>query len=149
MFLNRIFIAGSGVSLLFMLVVACLNMILRPLYLPIKGSYELIGISGALTAALILVQSQLESVHITVDIVSSRYPKKLRKIIGKISSLLGTALFAFLGVELILLSIHFFRMGEKTETLRLILYPFVFVVGISSGLMSIAFLVKIFDEKRG
>src|SRR3989304_1530446 len=91
--LNRWFIWIGGAALLAMIGIACANMLLRPLGAPLKGAYELVGFVGALTIAFALGYTQISHSHISVDILSTRYSKRTRKIMDAISSILCILFF--------------------------------------------------------
>src|SRR4030042_6742077 len=151
--LNKWFIWVGGVSLLTLAGIACANMLLRPLGAPLKGAYELGGVLGALTGAFALGYTQISHSHISVDILSTRYSKRTRKITDAISSILCTLFFLLVAWQTIVFGNAIWKRGETSETLRIIYHPFVYVVALCCALLAftllVAFLKLLTPTKRG
>ena len=128
--LNKCFLWVGGAALLLMIGIACLNMGLRPLGIPLKGSYELVGFMGALTVALALGYAQITGAHIAVDILATRYSKKMLRIMNAISSLLSMFFFILVAWQTAVLATTIWERGETSETLRIIFHPFIYLVAI-------------------
>ena len=92
--ITTLFKVVGGVSLVIMTAIACLNMCMRLLGKPLAPAYELVSYLGAVTVALPLGYAQLKKSHITVDILSTRFPAGLRKIITGISLVISSAFFS-------------------------------------------------------
>jgi TRAP-type C4-dicarboxylate transport system permease small subunit len=151
--LNKWFIWVGGVSLLTLTGIACANMLLRPLGTPLKGAYELVGFFGALTVAFALGYTQISHSHICVDVLSTRYSKRTRKITDAISSILCILFFLLVAWQTIVFGNAIWRRGETSETLRIIYYPFVYVVAICCVLLVFTLLIDLLKlltpTKRG
>jgi TRAP-type C4-dicarboxylate transport system permease small subunit len=59
--------------------IACANMLLRPLGIPLKGAYELVGFLGALGVAFALGYAQMIRSHIAVRILATQYSKRTQR----------------------------------------------------------------------
>ena len=151
--LNKWFIWVGGVSLLTLTGIACANMLLRPLGAPLKGAYELGGFLGALTVAFALGYTQISRSHISVDVLSTRYSKRTRKITDAISSILCILFFLLVAWQTIVFGNAIWKRGETSETLRIIYHPFVYIVAICCVLLVftlfIDFLKLLTPTKRG
>ena len=140
--LSKWFLRLGGVSLLGMLCLACVNMFLRPLGHPYKGTYELVGFLGALTFAFPLGYSLIARSHISVDILATRYSKRTQRIMNTISSFVSLIFFALVAWRTALWATVIWKTGEKSETLRIIYHPFVYAVAICCGLLSFVLLIE-------
>lgn len=151
--LNDVFVLFGGVALLGMMVVACANMILRLLGRPISATYEIVGFLGALTVALPLGYAQLKKSHVAVDIVSSRFPTVLRRIVVALSLILGMIFFFVAAWKVGAHAYTLQQVGEVSETLRMPFYPFVYGVAAACGLMTFTlltdFLLLLFPGEEG
>jgi hypothetical protein len=79
-FLNRIFIFVASLALVLMMLLGFGNVLLRTVWKPIEGTYELIGFLGSVTTALALGYAQIRKNHISVDIITSHYSKRWKKL---------------------------------------------------------------------
>jgi TRAP-type C4-dicarboxylate transport system permease small subunit len=143
--LSKWFTLIGGVALLALTAIACINMAFRPLGYPLKGAYELVGFLGAMVVALPLAYTQLSRSHISVDILLPYYSKRTKKIINAINSFLCTIFFITVTWQSTQYATTIWKRGETSETLRIIYYPFVYVLAICSLLLS---LILLFDFIR-
>jgi TRAP-type C4-dicarboxylate transport system permease small subunit len=139
--LNKWFIWIGGAALLLMIGIACANMLLRPLGAPLKGAYELVGFLGALTVALALGYAQITGAHIAVDVLATRYSKKMLQIMNAISSFLCMVFFLLVAWQTAVFATTIWKRGETSETLRIIYHPFVYLVAISCGLLALVLFI--------
>jgi TRAP-type C4-dicarboxylate transport system permease small subunit len=128
--LNKWFAWMGGVALLALTGIACANMLMRPLGSPFKGAYELVGFFGALVVALPLGYAQISHSHIAVDILATRYSNRTRRIMNAISSFLCMIFFILVAWQSSIYATAIWKRGETSETLRVIYYPFVYVVAL-------------------
>jgi TRAP-type C4-dicarboxylate transport system permease small subunit len=149
--LNKWFIWLGGVALLSLTGIACANMLLRPLGSPLKGAYELVGFFGALVVALPLGYAQITRSHISVDILATRYSKRVKRMMNAISSFVCMIFFVLVAWQSAVYATTIWKRGETSETLRIIYYPFVYVVAICCLLLvfvlMIDFLKSLLSEK--
>ena len=141
--ITTLFTVVGGVSLVIMTAIACLNMCMRLLGKPLAPAYELVSYLGAVTVALPLGYAQLKKSHITVDILSTRFPAGLRKIITGISLVISSAFFSIAAWKVGQHAANFLRTGELSETTHMAFYPFTYVVAVSCGLMAFCLLVDL------
>jgi len=117
-------------TLVVTMITAVLNMVLRPLNMPITGSFELMGFGSAVIASFGLGSSQAEKVHIAVDILFRRLPERFRffmKMTGDLSCMLFFCLICY---SLLRLAWNMLGSGEVSETLRIPYYPFILAVAV-------------------
>ena len=74
--LNRLLILVGGLFLVAMVILTCGNILLRIVWAPIPGTFELMGFFGALVAALALGYTQIKRGHIAVDVLIMTFSKK-------------------------------------------------------------------------
>jgi len=139
--LNQWFVWAGGVALLAMTAIACLNMLMRPMGSPLKGAYELVGFMGALTVAFGLGYTQIARSHIAVDILSTRYSKRTKRVMNAISSFFCTIFFGLVAWQVFVFGTTIWRRGETSETLRIIYHPFVYLVAFCCLLLAFTLLI--------
>lgn len=139
--ISRWFTYIGGAALLSLTAIACLNMALRPLGAPLKGAYELVGFLGAMVVALPLGYSQISRSHISVDILLPYYSNRTKKIINAINSFICMIFFILVTWQSAEYATTIWKRGETSETLRIIYYPFVYVLALCCLLLSIILLI--------
>lgn len=139
--LNGVLVAGAGVLLVAMMVLACANVLLRSLGFPIKGTFELMGFFGSLVAAFALGKSQMKREHIAVDVVIQYFPTGVKKVLSGVGYLIGAVFFVLAAWQTARWATTLWRVNELSETLRIIYYPFVY--GVSLGCLVIALVLVI------
>lgn len=122
---------GIGACILFcMVALGGANMVLRSLGLPVTGTYELMGLGGAMIAALAMGGTQEAKGHIQVTVLDGILPPGLRRGLDATAHILSTLFFGMVAWRLFELSWALQESGELSETLRLPFYPVVFLVGL-------------------
>ena len=140
--LSRAFMGLAGVFLVAMILITCANIFSRLVWVPIKGTFELMGFFGAVTTAFALGYTQLDKAHISVDILVNRFPPKIRMALTGINSFICMIFFSLAGWQLTRWAATIRETGEVTETLRIIYYPFTYAVALGCFLLALVLLVE-------
>jgi tripartite ATP-independent transporter DctM subunit len=109
---------------------------------PLSGTIELEGYMLALFIFLGTAYTGQKDKHITVDIISRKYPKKISLFISSFSSaafMLFAAMISFYQFEK---CIEAFRMDEVGQITGIPLYPFMLITALGAALLFAVFLVK-------
>ena len=139
--LNKIFIWIAGFFLVVMILLTCAYISLRLVWIPVKGTFELMGFFGAIVTALALGYTQIKRGHIGIDIVVNQFSTKAQRILNGTNYLICMIFFALAGWQIVKWGTTLWKTGEVTETLRIIFYPFTYGVALGSILLSFVFLV--------
>jgi len=142
-FLNQFLIRLAGCFLGAMILMTCANIFLRIVWVPIRGTYELMGYFGAVATAFAIGYTQMKRGHIAVDIMVTRFSGKTRRFLDGVNHLLCMAFFAVVAYKVAGYGSTLWRTGEITETLRIIYYPFVYCVAIGCLTLSLVFAVDL------
>jgi len=149
--LNLVFVWIAGICLAAMISVTCANITTRIVWIPIKGTFELMGFLGAIVTSFALGYTQMKKGHTSVDIVVNRFSKRTQKILNGVNFVICAAFFAIAGWQISKYATTLWKTGEITETLRIIYYPFTYGVALGCFLLAFAMLVEFiklfFDEK--
>ena len=141
--LNRMFMLVAGVFMAAMILITCANIFLRIVWVPIKGTFELMGFFGAVATAFALGYTQMKKAHISVDILVDQFSQKTRNVLNAINYLVCMVFFAVVGWQIFLLAINLRNTGEVTETLRIVYYPFTYGVAFGCFLLALVLLVDL------
>lgn len=131
----------AGIFLVGMMLLACSNMVLRAVWVPVQGTFELMGFMGAVVAAFSLAFAQRQKSHIAVGILLKRFPMVIRRWTDALTSLISCIFFVIAGMETWKWAAYLVQTNEVSETLQIIYYPFVFAA--SAGCLALAFVLLV------
>jgi len=116
---------------------------------PIVGTYELVGLLGAVVIGFSIPLTSWLRGHIYVDFFIFRFPQKTRNAFNIATRCLSIFLFLMIGINLFKYGMDLQRSGEVSLTLQIPSYPIVFGVGICcfvQCLILIGDMVKILGD---
>lgn len=137
--LTRVLLWMGGFFLVAMIVLTCANISFRLVWIPVKGTYELMGFFGAIVTAFALSYTQMRRGHIAVDVLINTFPKTTRKIIDIFNHTLCCLFFCIAAWQVAIKAATLMHTGEVTETLRIIYYPFTY--GVAFGCVSLSLIL--------
>ncbi|QTA78607.1 TRAP transporter small membrane protein DctQ domain-containing protein [Desulfonema limicola] len=138
--INNLLILIAGVFLTAMILLTCGNIFLRIVWVPIRGTFELMGFFGALVTTFALGYTQLSRGHIAVDVLFRKFSSRTVSILSSINNIICMAFFAVMAWQLFEKGSILFKTGEVTETLRIIYYPFTYGTALGCGFLALVFL---------
>lgn len=142
-YLNRVFLIAGGCFLVAMILVTCGNIFFRIVWLPVRGTFELMGFFGAIVASFALGYTQIERGHIAVDILITRFSRTTRRFLDFFNSLICMIFFALAAWQIAAWGNTIWKTGEVSETLQIPYYPFVFGAALGFGLLSFVLLTDV------
>lgn len=141
-FLNRLMLVIAGVFMVAMVLLTCSDIVLRLVWVPIRGSVELVGYFSAVVTAFALGYTQMRKGHTSVDVVVNLFSPQLRRFLGMLNSLICMAFFALAAWRIAVWSTTIRQVGEVSETLRIAFYPFSYGVALGCAVLSLVFLTE-------
>ena len=134
----------ASAALVLMMVLSCADIFMRYLFnRPITGTYDLVGLSGAVLVSFALPYTMLKKGHVAVEILVQSLSRGKRLVIETFSHLLGVSLFLVLVWQAILLSRDMKAAGEVTPTVHLPFYPIVYCMALCFFILSLAIVVNL------
>jgi len=150
--LIRILMIVGGCFLVGMILLTCANIFFRIVWLPVRGTFELMGFFGAIIAAFALGYTQVRRGHIAVDILVNSFSKRTRRILDFLNSLICMLFFGIVSWQIATWATTLWETGEVSETLQIIFYPFVYAVALGFAILTLVLLVdflkSLFPEKE-
>jgi len=137
-------IAG-GVALLALTLLATMNVALRIFRVPVGGTYEIVSFLGAIVTAGALGYTQKRKDHIVVDILSEKFPAKVKRVLDRVSYALILAFFSVVSWQTFVYGKRLLRTGELSETLKIAYYPFVFLVSIAFAVLALTVFLDLIE----
>lgn len=147
-FLNSI----SAVALIAIMVLTTADVVLRFFKRPIVGTYEIVGLLGAVVIGFGIPLTSWLRGHIFVDFIVERFPEGRKDVVNIFTRLLGIGLFFIAGWNLIIVGMDLYRTGEVSLTRQLPFYPIAYGLAVScfvQCLVLICDIIKIFRGQFG
>jgi len=131
----------AGFALVAMMLFTVADMVLRALGQPVAGSYEVIGWLSASAMALALGYTQLHRGHVSIVLLKDRLGTRTEAAIDLLMCLLSLLLFAAVAWYVARYARVLQTTGSLSETLKAIVYPWVYVVAAGSAGLALALLI--------
>ncbi len=141
--LNGVLILLAGVALLAVMGLSVANIVLRMMGVRFGGVYELVGFAGAIVIAAALGQTQYKKDHVPVDIITRRFPPAVNRGIDLLKYILKMVFAVVVAWKMTAYGLHVADTGEVSETLKIIHYPFIFVVAGGFAVLACTVLLDI------
>jgi TRAP-type C4-dicarboxylate transport system permease small subunit len=143
--LRKVLLVAGGVSLLALTLLATANVALRVFRVPVGGVYEVVSFLGAIVTAGALGFTQKRKDHIVVDILSARFPAAVKRALDRVSYVLMFFLFSIVSWQTFVYGMRLLQTGERSETLKIAFYPFVFVVCLGFAVLALTILLDLVE----
>lgn len=139
--LNRALAFISGFSLIAMMSVTVGEMVLRMFGKPMAGTVETIGWLAAMTTAFALGYTQIHQGHVSIDLFVNRLGPRTRAVINMLMYLASAALFIIITWNIFRYAGVLKQSGSLSETMKVIVYPWVYLVSLGCAGLTLALLV--------
>jgi len=139
------------VSLVIMMSLTCVDVVLRYFGHPIFGTYEIVGYLGLILVSLGLAHATSKKVHIAVEILVSRLPKRAQVFVNSITCFFCVCIFSTLAWETFLYAGDLQRSGQVSLSLQFPFFLLAYVMTFSFVLVSGVFvldLIKLISATR-
>ncbi len=144
--LNKLLAWVAGVFLMGMVLLTCANILCRLFWVPIRGTFELMGFSGAVVTAFALGYTQIKRGHISVDVLVETFSPIRRRMLILVNNIICCGFFALAAWQLVVKANTLRITGEVTETLRIIYYPFAYAVAFGCLILVLVMLIDILRQ---
>ena len=124
-----------------MMLFSVADMVMRGFGVTVAGSYEVIGWLSAAAMALALGTVQRHKGHVAMELVVVKMGRRSRALTEASMALISLALFAVVAFYVARYGRVLHETGSLSETLRIIVYPWVYVVGLGCAGLTLALLV--------
>jgi len=148
-FVNRALAWAAGLTLVGTMLFTVTDMVLRALGRPIAGSFEVIGWLSAAATALALGYTQLYRGHVAIDLVVARLEGRARSALEALTHLASLLLFCAVALYVAGYGDTLRESGSLSETLKAIVYPWVYVVAVGAAGLALALLVELARALEG
>lgn len=139
--LNKGLAFVAGFSLVAMVLVTVGEMVFRMFGRPMAGTIEVIGWLAAVTTAFALGYTQIHQGHISIDLFTSRFGRSVQLLASMVVYLISTALFVVVTWNVFGYASVLWETGSLSETMKVIVYPWVYLVSLGCAGLTLALLV--------
>lgn len=145
---NRVLVFFAGVALAAMMFFAVADMALRRFGIAVAGSYEIIGWLSAGALALALGSVQQHRGHVAIDLLLTGLGQRPRAVVEMLMNLLALLLFAAVTWYVFAYGRLLHQTGSLSETLQVIVYPWVYVVATGAAGLTLTLLADFVRAAR-
>jgi TRAP-type C4-dicarboxylate transport system permease small subunit len=132
----------AAVAVVGMMVLTCLDVLLRLLRHPIPGTYEIVCMLGAVFVSFSLARTTVDRGHIAVDFLVQRLPKRFQHLVEALNAGICALLFTVICRQCVIYAQDLKASGEVSMTLQMPLFPFVFGIALGSAMLSAVLYVS-------
>ncbi|EKN62340.1 TRAP-type C4-dicarboxylate transport system, small permease component [Schinkia azotoformans MEV2011] len=140
-------ISGSAVIVMMLLIV--INGIKRIFSTPILGTTEIVGWLAAISVSFALGFTQIHRGHVDIDLLVSKFPKGLQKVLRIIVAFLSLGFFGIVGWQLFQYAFSLSANRNVSQTLGVIYYPFVILSALGFFVFVLVLLKDLISEIKG
>jgi TRAP-type C4-dicarboxylate transport system permease small subunit len=138
---NRGLAAVAGLALVAMTLFTVLDVAMRSLGRPIAGSFEVIGWLSAVALALALGYTQAHRGHVAMTLLTDALRGRAAAFVDFVTSLASLVLFAIVAWVVVRYGQTLHAGGSLSETLKALVYPWVYVVSLGFVALALTLLV--------
>lgn len=120
-----------------MMVLTCMDVLLRFFRHPIPGTYEIVGLLGAVFVSFSLARTSVDQGHIAVDFLVQRLPQRWQYAVEAVNAGICALLFTVICRQCVLYALDLKTSGEVSMTLQIPIHPFVLGIALGCAMLSI------------
>ena len=139
----------AGAALTFMMCITVADVLGRSAGHPIMGTYEIVGLTGAVVIGFAIPFTSWERGHIYMELVLDIFSKTQRGILMTLTRLLCILLFLFIGYNLLQIGADYYSVGQVSLTIHLPIFPVAYGVAICCFIECLVFLCDIIRIWKG
>ena len=147
-FTVMLFAAITGISIMFMVLLTCADVLLRIFGNPIIGAYDLVGQAGAVSMACALPYTTALKGHVAIEYFFQKLNRTGRIAVDTVVRLLGIALFAMLARESARIGTNLKIRGEVTPTLQLPVYWVSWIIALACALVVLVIIYNMLNPGK-
>jgi TRAP-type C4-dicarboxylate transport system permease small subunit len=138
----------AGVALACSMFLTVADVILRTFRRPITGTYDLVGLLGAVVVGFAIPQTSRLQGHVLMDFLTGKLPEDLQGFLRVVTRLLAIAVFAVIAWTLWGLGDDLRQTGEVTLTLQLPYYPVAYGIALCCAVECLVLLVDMVERRE-
>ncbi|MEW5919395.1 MAG: TRAP transporter small permease [Bacillota bacterium] len=141
-FINKLFGKVCVLVLLLMVFLIVSNIFMKMFFISYHGIIEIQGWLSALLISLALGYTQLYKGHVAIQIFVDRIKPATSNLIEVIINLISLAFLILVTWQIFRYAGHQRMIGSVSETLRWLIYPYIYIVAIGFAGLTLQLLVE-------
>ena len=113
---------------------------------PLPGAYELSEFAMGMMVFTTLAYCAVKGLHITVDVVASRFPARTQKILDAFIYFLSWMMMGVISWQLFARAMTIKEGNDTSYILGIQAYPFLFIAGLGCALLTLVFFTQSLDK---
>jgi len=134
-------IAYTALTFIMLLTVA--DVVLRFFGHPIVGTFEIVGLGGAVAIGFGIPLTSWLRAHIYVDFVIQKFPKWGMNTMNILTRVISIALFILIGYNLFIYATDLYTSGEVSLTRQIPFYPIAYGMGVCCFIQCLVLITDI------
>jgi TRAP-type C4-dicarboxylate transport system permease small subunit len=134
-------IAYAALTFIMLLTVA--DVVLRFFGHPIVGTFEIVGLGGAVAIGFGIPLTSWLRAHIYVDFVIQKFPKWGMNTMNILTRVISIALFILIGYNLFIYATDLYTSGEVSLTRQIPFYPIAYGMGVCCFIQCLVLITDI------
>lgn len=144
---SRVAAVVGIVVLVILVLIPLVDIISRRLFnSPLMGAYELSEFALGMMVFTTLAYCAVRGIHITVDIATSRMPRRIQIILDAVIHTLSWIMLAIISWQLFVRAMTVRTDHEVSTILYIPTFPFVFIAGAGCALLTLVFFTQSLDK---
>jgi len=112
------------------------------------GTTEIVGWLTAVVVSLSLAYAQLNKAHVELDILVAHFPDRLQALLETLVATASLLFFAMVAVKLWEYGYGVMQRGMVSQTLRVAIYPMIYVVALGFSAFCLVLLTDVFGSMK-
>ncbi|MBB3139601.1 TRAP transporter small permease [Halomonas organivorans] len=146
--ISRVLLLGAGLALLAIVALVAINIVMRQVTSSFGGTTEVVGWLTAVVVAFSLAHAQLNKAHVELDILVARFPVRFQAVLQALVASVSLLFFSMVAIKLWEYGYGAMQRGMTSQTLRLLLYPMIYLVALGFSAFCLALLMDVFDSLK-
>ncbi|MEA2101065.1 MAG: TRAP transporter small permease [Thermodesulfobacteriota bacterium] len=139
----------SAAAVAFIMFLTTADVIMRFFGSPFPGTYEIVGLVGALVISFSLPYTSIKKGHIAVEFLVQRLPQTPMRVINMVNAFIAMFLFGVISWQTALYAGSLMESGVVSPTLEMPLYPFVYGIAIGCALLCVVLFMEFLGALLG
>ena len=141
--ISRVMNTIAYTALICIMLLTVADVILRYFKHPIVGTFEMVGLGGAIVIGFAIPLTSWLRTHIYVDFIVQKFPDKAKNVVNVLTRIMGIALFITIGCNLFLYATDLLQSGEVSLTRKIPFYPIAYGLAVSCFVQSLVLITDI------
>jgi len=139
---------AAGLGILAMMLITCLDVLLRVFGHPLIGAFDVVKIAGAIAITCALPYTTAIKGHVAIEYFFQKLSRRARVMVDTLARLVGIALFGSFAWQAVRYGISLKHNGQVTSTLEIPIYWIPYVMAFSCAVVALVIFHNLLHPGR-